>query len=322
MDAILHPRLVLIFLCLSGATVLAQPQDYVALVTDVNGGVVVIRASDGARSSALWGTQLLDGDHVNTLADGAVSILFSNQNLITLGANSSMTIATGISPREADAPARTVDSALLASVSDLTLRRTSEGGFAALGGLRAGLRDQQIELLAPRNTKITAKRPHFSWQTQKAFESYQLKILSSEGLVWSGSTPDKTLFYPEDAPPLDPGTQYIWSVEADDLLDTVTSPSAAFELLSDEALADLAEGEDTIKEMFGEHARGSDYRFLLGSLYVKNGLLNAAIDVFSQIAEEHSEAALPYEILGKLYSDIGLKDHAIEALQHAISLGK
>jgi tetratricopeptide (TPR) repeat protein len=49
-------------------------------------------------------------------------------------------------------------------------------------------------------------------------------------------------------------------------------------------------------------------------------LLQDAIEHFQAVAEINSDAPLPHEILGSLYSEIGEKDKAIEELQKALAL--
>ena len=51
---------------------------------------------------ALWGMQLFQGDKLQTFEDSEVSCLFSNNNLIALGSNSTITISKGpLSPKKA-----------------------------------------------------------------------------------------------------------------------------------------------------------------------------------------------------------------------------
>ena len=52
------------------------------------------------------------------------------------------------------------------------------------------------------------------------------------------------------------------------------------------------------------------------------GLLQDAINEFQVISKINTDAALPHEILGSLYSEVGDKDKAIDELQKALTLTK
>lgn len=319
-------RLLVTLLCVAGAMnpAMAQEPPHLALITDLNGAVVVTRAANGVEQQAVWGTQLFQGDRVETREAAAVSVLFSNNNLITLGANSSVTISAGpgqAPPAAESTPVKTVGPGLLADVSDLTLRREG-GNLAALGGLRAGDDAAQIDLLAPRNTVVKTRQPTFVWHADSDVDRAVVKVFDENGLVWSKEATEGRLDYPADVAPLKAGTAYFWQVETEDLLDTVTSPSVSFRVLTEEALQDVTAQEAAIRRMFEDDLNSSNYHYVLGAYYAKHGLLDAAIDAFSQIVVQHPDAALPQQILGKLYQDVGLKDQAIAALQRSIELSQ
>lgn len=294
-------------------------QDAQALITELAGAVQIVRAETGSTVDAVWGTQLYSGDQVETLDGATASILFTNNNLITLGANSAMAIAGGPG---ADAPSqgvRRVEADLIAGVDDLTVRREGDD-LAALGGLRAGGRQAALEPLSPRNTLIKTTQPSFAWHAAEPFEAYEVKVFNSDGVVWRGTVTEPSATYPADAPALEPGTAYFWQVEGDDLLNPVASQAVPFEVLSADRLAAVEAREASIRATFGDAADGSDYRYVLGAYYAKEGLLDAAIVSFLQIAERHPESPLAQEILGKLYEDVGLKDQAIGSLRRSLLL--
>jgi hypothetical protein len=299
----------------------AQATQQLALITEVSGAVSVARAGESTFDPVTWGTQLFEGDRIKTDSDASASILFSNNNLLTLGSNSSMTIAGGSTPSSAT-PMREVDSDLLASASDLTLHRAGEGEIAALGGLRSGSSGNVLEPLSPRNTNIVATSPVFIWQSNGEFDAYRVKILSDEGLVWSGEATGFDLAYPADAPSLKPGTDYYWQVEGEDLLDTEKSSMVSFRILDPEIQTVIENGEARIGKLFGDDPESTNYYYVLGSFYAKHGMLESAVKSFSEIATRYPDAVLPNEILGRLYSDMGLTGDAISALQRAIDLGE
>ena len=139
-----------------------QVPSYLALITGMTGEVMVKKAGSIEFEKALWGMQLYPGDRLTTLETSEVSLLFSNNNLLALGPNSSLTISEGpVALNESPKPVRSIDRELLADLWSLTLRRTSEGEIGVLAGLRFGAFEEVTVLLSPRNSKIKGTRP--SW---------------------------------------------------------------------------------------------------------------------------------------------------------------
>lgn len=320
--AFLNTLAMMLLVCTAAQRSAAQ-DSHLALVTDLQGDVAIIMASGGASVEARWGTQLFEGDEVKTKSGAAASILFANNNLISLGPNSSITIQAGPAPALPVSQAiRTIDGPLLADVSGLTMHRTGQGDISALGVLRSGLEMDGVEPLSPRSTKVQTLLPVFKWKASTSMERFEVRLYDETGLIWKAESRDRQLMYPEDAPALKPEKEYLWQVEGEELLETVKSPMVPFTVLSTDVREEVAAREASLQAQFGDDPEGSNLRFMLGSYYVQNGLLSSAIASFEQIAERHPDSALPYEILGKLYTDVGLKDDAINAFQQAIEVGK
>jgi len=302
--------------------VFAQNQAHLALVTDVKGAVTVSRASDGAIHSASWGMQLYLNDQIKTDDGAEASILFSNNNLLTLGGSSALTISAGQEPSlSSSQPIRSIDGALAANATDLALHRAGHGEIAGLAGLRSGGNDSEIEVIAPRNTKISTTRPKFTWHTDTEYESFQVRLFDNNGLVWSGETTDTFIQYPEESTQLEPGNSYFWQVEGEELFGSVKSSLVALEVLSEESRQRVASEESKIAGLFGDHSNDSSYHFLLGSLYETEGLYASAIDSFLRIVDLHPDASAVHAILGRLYTNIGLNGPAASAYQRAFVLG-
>jgi tetratricopeptide (TPR) repeat protein len=306
-----------------GATSLLPQQEpqYLALITDITGEALAKKAQRAEFEKALWGMQLYEGDKIKTLESSEISLLFSNNNFITLGPNSALTISRGPAPlKNSPEPIRNMGTELFADLSNLALRRTRKGEIGALAGLRYGGAEQMIELLSPGNTKIKTARPSFAWSSKKTFDKFKVKLFGSSGLVWTREISITRLDYPENETPLEYGKSYFWQVEGEGLAESFKSPSVGFNILSEEELQKVAAEEKRVQDMFKDGLNSGSYHFLLGAYYDKQGLLAEAIVQFEMIAKLHAEAPLPHEILGKLYIDIGLKDKAIVELQMALDL--
>jgi len=316
--------LITMILTIGAQSLLSQQEpQYLALITDITGEALVKKAQRAGFEKALWGMQLYEGDKIKTLESSGVSLLFSNNNFITLGPNSTLTISKGpTSLKNSPELIRNAGTELFADFSNLTLRRTREGEIGALAGLRLGGPELVIELLSPRDTKIKTTRPSFMWSSKKEFDKFKVKLFDSSGLVWARETSVTRLDYPEDETPLAYGKSYFWQVESEGHLESFKSPSVGFNILSEEELQQVASEEKRVQDMFKDDLNSSNYHSLLGAYYGKLGLREEAIAKFEMIAKLHAEAPLPHEILGKLYSDIGLKDKAIAELQKALELSQ
>ena len=297
----------------------AAQKDYLALITDVDGKIEVAPSGRSEFKPAMWGMQLFAGDRVRTTDGSEVSILFANNNLVTLGPNSAMTISEGPGSTRS-AAVKSIKDDLYGTLADLRLQDEGTGRGRAIAGLRAGADDPALQPLTPRNTKLNTTRPDFRWSADQEFDGYTVKLYDADGLVWSRYAESSLLDYPEDEAPLTFGSSYFWQVEGETLLGAETSEKVGFSVLSEELSSEVAEQELTFKNLLNADDRSASYALALGVYYIREGLLDAAIASFSQIAERHPDAVLPHEILGRLYNEIGLEDLAVAELHRAVSL--
>ena len=298
-------------------------QEYLALITDSNGDVTVKRASRDVFQKARWGMQLFENDKVKTSESSSIQILFSNNSLIELGANSMLTISRmGRSSPENVTSILDGGEKFGSAHTMVALRETKDGEVGVLAGLRSGGTGQAIGLLSPRNTKLKTCRPTFTWRSHKDFEAFKLTVLNSRGIQWTRTTSETTLAYPEDEKPLNGGESYFWHVEGVDLIESSKSERAGFSTLTPDELEKVGSVEKSLKETFADNPDCSSYHFLLGACYRENGLLQDAIHQFEQISQLHDSAPLPHEILGHLYNSIGIKERAIAELKTAIELSR
>ncbi len=298
-------------------------QNRVALLTDINGTVEVARAGSQSFAPAEWGTQLFEGDRIRTAENARTALLFANGNMLSLEGNASMTVsASSIASPALSGPVRELDGELLAVASDVMLHRAGEGEIAVLGGLRNAPSSEALQAAYPVNTLIANAAPTFSWTAVEGFERYTVKVQSAGATIWSGTSDASELQYPADAPALQAGITYYWQVEAEDMLDVVTSPLYSFEIADDETAASVEANRTRIQSMFDGQTGSSEYWYVLGTYYAGQDLLGDAVLAFNRIATQHPGSASIHRILGGLYTRTGQKDAAIHALQNAVSLAQ
>ena len=317
--------LLILVLLLSGMrlSLAQQPPQCIAVITEINGEALLKRAGRNEFVKTFWGTQLFQGDQIKTSDKSEAKLLFSNGSTISVGPGSMITISgKESSATSAIGTVKNISSATMVNISGLTLKRDNKKDVGALAGLRSVTIEQNIGLNSPCNTIIKTNRPSFSWQTKKPYDKYVVNLYGNRGLVWSKKISDSTLIFPENEKGLEFGESYFWNVEGEDLINNDKSLSRKFTILSLEKSREVAENEKTIRNSFRDEPESSSLHSVLGAYYINQGLVQDAIVEFQIISKINSDAPLPHEILGSLYSDSGDKDKAIEELQKALALSK
>jgi len=300
-----------------------QPSQCLAVITGINGNVLVKKVDGKEFVKTLWGTQLFLGDQIKTTDNSDVTLTYSNSSIIKLGPNNLITVSNSDpTVTEKAINVKKVSSAMMVNLSALTDKRDNKHDVGALAGLRSVVLEKPIELISPYNTFIKTNRPSFSWIPRKPYDKFIVNLYNSKGLVWSKKISESLLKFPESEKGLEFGETYFWNVEGEDLLDNEKSTSYKFSVLSADKSKEVLDQEALIRKTFDNDSDSSSLHSFLGAFYINQGLLEDAIREFDIISKMNPDAPLPHEILGSLYSDVGNKDKAIEELQKALSLSK
>ena len=310
--------LVLVLLLLSTSIILAQNPSSLAVISDVQGSVYLNKSGSDDPIKAVFGTQLGQGDRVETGKRASVSMLFSNGNLISLGPDSNITI----SGNQASGSSRKIGAGMAGNFSDLALRQDNTGEMGVLMDLRSDATSQQIIPISPCNTMISNNMPSLRWESKKPADEFVIRLYDGEGLVWEQRTTATSMEFPENEAALNYGQSYFWSVEGMDLINSFRSLNQKFTILPEAKIHEIKNKEKKLMEMFADNPGSSSLYSLLGAYYAKAGLLEDAIKAFETVRDANPDASLPHEILGGLYSDVGKKDLAIAELQKALMLEK
>jgi len=309
---------ILVLLLLPTSITLAQNNPSLAVISDVQGSVYLHKAGNDEALKAVFGTQLAQGDRVETGKKASVSMLFSNGNLISLGPSSNITI----SGNQSGSSSRNIGAGMAGNLSDLAMRQDNKGEMGVLMDLRSDETAQQILPLSPCNTMISTNRPVLSWESRKPADEFVVRLYNGEGLVWEKRTTATHLEFPEDESGLEFGASYFWNVEGQDLINSFRSLNQKFTVLNEEKIYEIKEEEKKLSGLFSDDPGNSSLHSLMGAYYAKAGLLEDAIRSFEQVRDANPDATLPHEILGGLYSDVGKKDLAIAELKKALILEK
>ncbi len=289
-----------------------------AVISDVQGSVYLNKPGSDEPLKAVFGTQLVQDDQVETGRKASVTMLFSNGNLISLGPNSNITI----SGNQSGNPSRNIGAGMAGNFSDLAMRQDNRGEMGVLMDLRSDETSQQIIPLSPCNTMILTNTPGLKWISRKPADEYVVRLYNGEGLVWEKHTTATSLEFPKDESPLEYGASYFWNVEGEDLIHSFRSLNQKFTILPEGKIKEIKEEEQKLLGMFTEDPGSSSLHSLLGAFYAAAGLFEDAIREFELVRDANPDATLPHEILGGLYSDVGKKDLAIAELQKALLIEK
>ena len=165
-----------------------------AVISDVRGTVLVNIAGSDEPVKAVFGTQLGQGDQVETGKRASVSMLFSNVNLISLGPNSNISI----SGNQSNGSSRNIGSGMAGNFSDLAMRQDNKGEMGVLMDLRSDETSQQIIPISPCNTMIASNMPGLKWESKKPADEFVIRLYDGEGLVWEHRTTATSLKFPEN----------------------------------------------------------------------------------------------------------------------------
>ncbi len=280
-----------------------------AVLTSCKGPVSVARAGGGT-VSATFGLALNDGDEVKTGADAEAEIMFAAGNWVQVGANSSMRIKG-----RPGATASSSDSDEKFEVVQNFLKLKSSEGTSSIGGLRSAEKASALTALAPVQTKVRDARPTFRWKIEDPSVELRFTLYDESGVHWQSDVTGATsVAYPTDAPALEPGVSYSWTLETTDPLVSppLRTQAAFFEVIAPDDAADL---DAELSAVDTEKPGPVTYHLMRASLYFDRGLVEDAIrETETAVASDPDNGALN-AILGRLYAETGRTKDAVEALQ-------
>ncbi len=315
------PILALAFFLLTVTTqALGQGLERVAVLTEVQGEVMFARGgSDTFSGTGEFGTPLYANDRVRTGESASASILYSNGDLLAIGAKRSILISDTAAGSTGGASRIEVDYRVSSSAVSLALHRSGDGEIAALSGLRSADERAIISIISPSNSAVRSSTPLLSWTASETFSLFRVRVFTSAGIIWEGESTSTNLVYPSDAPALNAGVDYFWQVFGENLLDVERSEIFRFRVLPSEALDAISDAEKNLATSNMEASSGS-YHLLLGSLYAKSGLLGDAELEFKALVEKYPGSALAHELLAKVYADMGQIDLAMKVFRKATAI--
>jgi hypothetical protein len=255
---------------------LAEP---IAVMVAVKGKVGVTPAKGGKQVTAGLGQRLERGDRVQVGAGGAVTLFFSDGNVIELAEKSTVTVSGKVTAAQ---PKAAVPTEVFAKVTRFVASDAKSAGVMALAPMRGAGDDGAALALSPRHTQVRSGRPSFRWSSVPGATRYHVVVAGDAGDVWARDVPDTTLDYPSGVAALAGGAEYLWSVEARSEAGSLGKDESPFSVMSD------AQSKRVTADLEGiERATaGAAAHYLAGSYLVGQGLYGDATERFTALILE------------------------------------
>ena len=286
-----------------------QANTPLAVLVSCLGDVTVVK-SGGGTVRGIFGLPLSAGDQVRTGDASQAEILFQNNNLIQIGANSSTRVMGPSKGARASVPNTPVTDQSFQTVQNF-LKLKDTDGTSSLAQLRGVEEKQEVRPDSPSQTKVREVRPTFRWRASDPSEELRISVYSDQGVQWEHNVTGGTeVTYPETAPVLDSGTTYWWTLKSTDPLrfPPIATAAVPFEVL---AQTDASALRASLAMIEKDDSRPSSYHFLRASLYFKYGLMDAAIAETVHALEGDEDNPTLHSILARLYVETGRTQEAL-----------
>lgn len=174
-----------------------------------------------------------------------------------------------------------------------------------VGDLRGG-RDPAIPyVISPRQDVVLSPTPTLQWNPVAGASQYTVALRTRRGTVWEVTTPDSTIPYPEDQPPLSPGTRYTLVVQADTgTASTDEPPELAFNLLAGDGATEAAEQIAAGQAL--DLPELAQTLMLVEEVYPRYQLTAAAMADLEALVSQGFDIAQVRRLLGDIYLRSGL----------------
>jgi hypothetical protein len=154
--------------------------------------------------------------------------------------------------------------------------------------------------MAPRLGRVYAERPTFEWRDEAKPAGFVFALTDeAQEEIYRAETPRTQWAYPADAPRLEPGRTYFWTVQARSGLFATASPPAGLMVMAgsqreeiDRALAKVAAGDPF--EQGRARAR----------VFTDHRLWYDAVAAYSDLIARFPDRPEPYEERGTIYAQL------------------
>ena len=266
------------------------------LIIAADGEVLLKRDGWSGFHPASFGASLNRGDQIQPAVDARVVVLCENLTTWTVPSGSPSGLNNGCP-------------------------QVPEPALVSAGGLIANTRggtDPLIPyIISPRSTKLLDPTPTLRWNAAPGVKSYTLWI---SGTAWQQQV-EATEFEYSGSPALQPGTDYLLIVEADNGKSSKDEglPGLGFSLLPQEE-ADRVRADVVRVDALNLSADAK--AFALAQLYAGNQLYAEAIELLENSVSANDQSTNVYRALGDMYQQVGLLMQAESRYLRAVEIAE
>ena len=188
-----------------------------------------------------------------------------------------------------------------------------------VGDLRGGSDPAIPYIIAPRQDVVLSPTPTLQWNPVEEASQYTVSLRTRRGSLWEITTPESTLPYPADQPPLSPGTRYTLVVQADTgTASTDEPPELAFNLLAGDEATEATEQIAAVQAF--DLPELAKTLILVEEVYPRYQLTAAALADLENLVSQGFDLAQVRRLLGDIYLRSGLSLRAETHYLRAVAL--
>jgi hypothetical protein len=268
------------------------------LLVLVSGDVQLKRAAWSSYTPTSLGARLYAGDQIRPAKGASAVVLCEGLTQWTVPTGAPAGLNNGCPPS-----------------SQPVLKR----GASRIGGTRGGSDPLIPYILSPRKTRLLNPTPTLRWNPVSGATSYTVQ-LTTDKVVWEATTSDISLVYP-GTPALKPGASYLLSVQADSGKKSQDEGAAglSFSLLTPDEARPV---QQAVKTLAALNLSGEAQALALAQIYEGYNLMADAIEILTAQADQGTQVAAIYRMLGDLYLQSGANLQAQQSYQQAVQLAQ
>jgi len=172
-------------------------------------------------------------------------------------------------------------------------------------------------ILRPRNTSLLNQQPKLRWHEVEGVSSYTVKVIGP-GVNWSQETSATEVVYSGEKP-LQPMSRYWLIVTTNQGNSSSSEGVIGFNILAQETVQEVLAATEKVKQ---EQLEAQGEVIALARLFHSKDLNTEAIDLLEKEVSNGTSSVAVYQLLGDIYSQVGLNRLARERYLKAVELAQ
>lgn len=296
-------RLVLALIVFLSCGLAEQSTDPVAILTSINGGVMVVRANKNLPCQAVLLDYLYNADTLVVADTSSATIFFKDGTLQKIPSNQSIVINVN-QPDTADITIKEsiIPSEIPALFNELC---SLKGIYDGMVSKKENRSEDTLNCIIhyPGNTALIDARPRVIWSKYPGANWYTMRVRQGSDILLSIATTDTIFSFPENDEDMQPGS-YKLQLLAVHNSDTLCKTVRSFSILDSLSIHKIHVAIENINRQ-----EIDDFTFhLLKAVFLrKKSLRIMAIESYNKLLALNPSAPVLYKGLAELYYAVGLQ---------------